>query len=224
MDWIIFVYMFEFFFPSYLETPDSYENEFVGCEIGDRKYRILFVREGYLPVRYKNPSSNGTFISKIGHHISHDKLVRSSCFRDLDDWASSVYILRPVEELEQAGVVMMDGPGVKWNPDEGEFTTTQQLSEHSSWNPQTKEWTSVCPKCTFHLPDWGTLGSFSHVPNFKLLFSTHCGQYCTCVNASNRLCENCGKAYGSSESSLHTSEYSRDLQTWVYQCDSDYED
>lgn len=221
MEWFIFAYMLESFSR---ETPGSYEDRFVGREIEARKYKVIIVPEGYLPVRYNNPSSNGTFISKFGHEIEHEELVGSSCFIYLDDWAGSVYILRPVEELEQAGVVMMDGPGVKWNPDEGEFTTIPKPSKHSSWNPQTKEWESGCPKCKFHLPNGGALGCFKEDRDFKLLFSPHGGQYCTCENASNCLCENCGIFYSSSESSMHTSEYNKDLRRHVYACEGDDED
>jgi hypothetical protein len=164
--------MFVFMLQALLETQDSDEDEseYFGV-IGDKT--ILKVPEGFLPVRYMNYQNNtggdedfGIFGSGLGHSIPHDKLKKSDCFTDLDDWeVGSIYVLRPIKELKEAGVVMMAGEGIKWDPVNVKFISIPKPTDHPeksfSWNSQTQEWGPICSECGSQKFDWATRNSFT---------------------------------------------------------------
>ena len=188
MEFIIFVFML-ISDASEAQEYDKDDSEYFGV-IGDE--RILKVPEGFLPVRYMNYRNNtggsddfGIFGSGLGHSISHDKLKLSDDFFNLDDWeVGSIYVLRPIKKLKEAGVVMMVGDGIKWDPVNVKFISIPKPTDHPdksfSWNSQTQEWGPICSECGHQKFDWTTRNSFiddnccsdKDIELFKTLFTS----------------------------------------------------
>ena len=157
-----------------------------------RKRQPVIVKDGFLPVLYKN-MWDGTFQSSNKIIVSEkdiDENLSGQCLNTIYGQEFGI-IMHPKAWLQKMGIEMKEGPGWKWDAEKMCYIEVSKPDgENYGWNGQSQDFGELCiHELGCFKPDWDKWVAFPqrYHDASKMLFSNKHGMYST----HECLCDGC---------------------------------